>query len=120
MPTQIAGSVYWIENGRQTNRVVDAKEAFSDPAQAKAQIAHAESSGDTRQLRLARLAYRQFQGKRYRVESKTAPERPKASKKTGPILGKPSKRISGKKPAERKAARKASVKKTTKKASKRK
>ena len=67
MPKQIVGSVYWIENNRQTSRVVDVSEAFSDSAQAKAQILYAESSGDKRQLRLARFAYRQFQGKRYRM-----------------------------------------------------
>ena len=72
MPKQIAGTVYWIENGKQTTRVADVKEAFSDPDQAKAQILYAERSGDKRQLRLSRLAFRQFQGKRYRVESKAA------------------------------------------------
>ena len=79
MPRQIAGSVYWIENGRQTSKVVDVQEALTDSDQAKAQILYAESSGDKRQLRLARLAYRQFLGKRYRVEGKPK----KAAKPTG-------------------------------------
>ncbi len=75
MAKEIVGSVYWIENARQTGRVADVKEAFSDPAQAKAQILYAERSGDKRQLRLARFAYRQFLGKRYRVGSRVKPRR---------------------------------------------
>ena len=67
MANKIAGSVYWIEKGRQTSRVVDAEEAFSDPEQAKAQIKDALSSRDSKQLKLARLAYRQYQGKRFRA-----------------------------------------------------
>ena len=35
MPKQIVGSVHWIENGRQTSRLVDVQEAFNDPAQAR-------------------------------------------------------------------------------------
>jgi len=101
MPKQIAGSVYWIENGKQTTRVVDVKEAFSDPDQAKAQIVYAESSGDRRQLRLSRLAFRQFQGKRYRVEGKVAPRREPATKQ------KPAGKGFAKKVARKKASRKA-------------
>ena len=68
MANKIAGSVYWIEKGRQTSRVVGAEEAFRDPDQARAQVKYALSSGDSRQIELARLAYRQYQGKRFRVE----------------------------------------------------
>jgi len=75
MPKQIVGNVYWIQGGKATSRIADVKEAFGDPHQAKAQILYAESSGDKRQLRLARLAFREFQGKRYRLENKTAPKR---------------------------------------------
>ncbi|MGA2762990.1 MAG: hypothetical protein ABSG17_06465 [Spirochaetia bacterium] len=87
MPKQIVGNVHWIENGRQTSRVVDVKEAFSDPAQAVAQIEYAEHSGDSRQLRLARLAYRQFQGKRYRAEN-TPKKYLKPKSKRKPSVGK--------------------------------
>ena len=75
MPKQIVGSVHWIENGRQTGRLVDVKEAFNDPAQARDQVLFAEASGDKEQIRLVRLAYRQFQGMRYRGESKAKPKR---------------------------------------------
>jgi hypothetical protein len=75
VPKQIVGSVYWIEDGNQTGKVVDAQEAFSDPAQAVAQIQYAEHSGDKQHLKLSRLAYRQFLGKRYRGESKSMPQR---------------------------------------------
>ena len=70
MAKKIVGKVPWIEKGKQTSRIVDAKEAFGDPAQAVQQILYAEASGDGEQRRLVRLAYRQYQGKRYRAESK--------------------------------------------------
>jgi hypothetical protein len=70
MPTKIVGRVYWIEKGKQTGRIVDAAEAFGDPVQAEQQVLYAEASGDGKQRRLARLAFRQYQGKRYRAESK--------------------------------------------------
>ena len=69
MLKKIVGSVYWIEKGKQTSRVVDVQEAFSDPDQAKAQISYAKSSGNKRQLIMCGLAYRQFLGKRYRGEN---------------------------------------------------
>ena len=75
MPKQIVGNVYWIKNGKQTAKLVDAQEAFSDPDQAKAQVLFAEASGDKKQIRLVRLAYRQFQGMRYRGENKVKPKR---------------------------------------------
>ena len=100
MPKQIVGSVYWIEKNRQTSRVVDVSEAFSDPAQAVTQILYAERSGDKKQLRLARFAYRQFQGKRYRVESKAKrrratevdQERISMTSRKKPSKGRPSKK----------------------------
>lgn len=67
----IAGNVYWIEKGVQTIKVVDAEYAFRDPEQAQAQVQWAEASGNKKQIRLARLAYRQYQGMRYRGENKT-------------------------------------------------
>lgn len=82
MPKQIVGNVYWIENGKQTSKVVDVKEAFSDGDQARSQIQFAEASGDKKQLRLSRLAYRQYQGKRYRVENGKKPSKSKSSKRS--------------------------------------
>lgn len=81
----IAGNVYWIEKGVQTTKLVDAKVAFRDPDQAKAQVLFAEAAGNKEQIRLARLAFRQFQGMRYRGENKpkkapktAKPKKPKA------------------------------------------
>ena len=100
MAKQIAGNVYWIENGRQTSRLVDVREAFSDPDQAVAQVLFAEASVDKKQIRLVRLAYRQFQGMRYRGENKAKPSKPSR--------GKSSKAKSSKKSAERGVGRKTS------------
>jgi hypothetical protein len=101
MPKQIVGSVHWIKNGRQTSRLVDVQEAFSDVEQAKGQVILAEASGDKRQIRLVRMAFRQFQGMRYRGESKAKPSKPSREK---PVRAK-----SSKKPAGRKAQGKASI-----------
>ena len=100
MPKQIAGNVYWIQNGKQSSKLVDVEEAFTDPDQAKAQVLFALASGDKKQIRLVRLAYRQFQGMRYRGESKTKPSKPSREKS--------SKAKSSKKSAERSVGRKAS------------
>lgn len=100
MAKQIAGNVYWIEDGRQTSRLVDVQEAFSALDQAKAQVFFAEASGDKEQIRLVRLAYRQFQGMRYRGESKAKPSKPSR--------GRSLKAKSSKKPVERRVGRKAS------------
>jgi hypothetical protein len=35
---KIGGSVFWIEKGKQTEKVIDAGQAFSDLEQAKAQV----------------------------------------------------------------------------------
>ena len=82
MPGKIVGNVHWIQDGQQTQRVVDAEAAFSDPVQAGQQVLFAEASGDREQIRLVRLAYRQFQGMRYRGENKAGrPNMTKAGKK---------------------------------------
>jgi hypothetical protein len=67
---RITGTTPWIQNGKQTNRIVDAKQAFGDPAQAAAQVAFFDANGDPEQRRLARLAFQQFQGKRLRGPNK--------------------------------------------------
>jgi hypothetical protein len=83
---RIAGTVPWIQNGKQTSRIVDAKQAFGDPVQAAAQVRFFDESGDPQQRRLARLAYQQFQGKRLRGPNKdekpSKPARKRAAKTT--------------------------------------
>ncbi len=63
---KIGGSVFWIEKGKQTEKVVEAEQAFSDEDQAKAQVLFFETKGSTTEKKLARLAYREWQGKRFR------------------------------------------------------
>ncbi len=75
MPKQIVGNVHWIENGKQTSRLVDVSAAFSDLDQATAQVLFAEASGDKGEIRLVRMAFRQFQGMRYRGENKAKPRK---------------------------------------------
>jgi hypothetical protein len=62
----ITGNVSQIVGGRQTNKTLSAEQAFGDPEQAAAQVKWAESNGTKEMIRLTRLAYRQYQGKRYR------------------------------------------------------
>jgi phage I-like protein len=69
---RIGGTTPWIENGKQTGKIVDAKQAFGDSVQAAAQVAFFDAHGDPQQRRLARLAYQQFQGKRLRGPNKAA------------------------------------------------
>ena len=107
MPKQIVGSVHWIENGKQTSRLVDVQEAFSDPDQARDQVLFAEASGDKEQIRLVRLAYRQFQGMRYRGESKAKPRKvSRVGQKKVPKTGKSLKARAGGKAAKKIAKRK--------------
>lgn len=65
MSKRITGSVYWIGNGRRTSTAVDTKAAFSDPDQAAEQVFFAETRGDARQQKVARLAYSQYQGRQF-------------------------------------------------------
>ena len=62
----ITGNVSRIVGGRQTSKTLSAEQAFGDPEQAAAQVEWAESNGSKEIIRLTRLAYRQYQGKRYR------------------------------------------------------
>jgi hypothetical protein len=124
MPDQIAGNVYWIQDGSLTNRTVDVREAFTDPDQAKAQVLNAEASGNQKWIKLVRLAYRQFQGMRYRRASKVTPRRAAhvtRRKATTPSRKEPLKARPSKKPNGGKVSRKASVRKAImKKASRKK
>lgn len=52
--------------GEQTEKSVDAELAFSDDDQAKAQLFYFEKKGSAAEKKLARLAYREYQGKRFR------------------------------------------------------
>jgi hypothetical protein len=107
MPKRIVGSVHWIENGKQTGRLVDVREAFSDPAQARDQVLFAEASGHREQIRLVRLAYHQFQGMRYRGENIAKPKRAsKVSQKKLPKTGKSLNAKAGRKTAKKIAKRK--------------
>jgi hypothetical protein len=62
----ITGNVSQIFGGRQTSKTLSAEQAFSDSEQAAAQVEWAEANGTKEMIRLTRLAYRQYQGKRYR------------------------------------------------------
>jgi hypothetical protein len=64
---RITGTVNRIVKGKHTDEKLSAEQAFSDPEQAAAQVEWAESNGTREMIRLTRLAYRQYQGKRYRA-----------------------------------------------------
>jgi hypothetical protein len=63
---RITGTVNRIVKGTRTEERLSAEQAFGDPEQAAAQVEWAESNGTKEMIRLTRLAYRQYQGKRYR------------------------------------------------------
>lgn len=63
---KIVGSVYWIEKGRPTTKLVTAEQAFADMAQAEQQVLYFDKQGSAQEKKLARLAFRQWQGKRFR------------------------------------------------------
>ena len=65
---KVTGSVLKIVNGRPTDERLSAEEALSDPQQAVEQILYAERHRSKEELRLVRLAYRQCQGKRFRLK----------------------------------------------------
>ncbi len=66
----ITGNVSQIVGGRQISKMLTAEQAFGDPEQAAAQVEWAESNGSKEMIRLTRLAYRQYQGKRYRAPAR--------------------------------------------------
>ena len=63
---KVTGTVLKIVNGRPTNTRISAEKAFGDPEQAVEQVLYAERHGSREEKRLVRLAYRQYQNKRYR------------------------------------------------------
>ena len=80
MPKRIVGTIPWIQNGKQTSKVVDARKAFGDPEQAAAQVAYFDVHGSPQERRLARLAYQQYIGKRLRGPNKGV-KKPRPPKK---------------------------------------
>jgi len=67
---RITGTVNRIVKGKHTDEKLIAEQAFSDPEQAAAQVEWAEANGTREMIRLTRLAYRQYQGKRYRAPAR--------------------------------------------------
>jgi hypothetical protein len=65
---KVTGTVLRIVNGRPTDEKLSAEEAFGDPQQAVAQVLYAERHGSKKELRLVRMAFRQYQSKRFRLK----------------------------------------------------
>jgi hypothetical protein len=65
---KVTGTVLKIMNAQPTNERLPAEEAFGDPQQAIEQGLYAERHGSKEELRLVCLAYRQYQGKRFRTK----------------------------------------------------
>ena len=65
-PRKVTGRVLKIVHGKPTEKRLSAQEAFSDSEQAIEQVLYAERHGSREELKLVRLAYRQYQQKRFR------------------------------------------------------
>ena len=65
-PRKVTGTVRKIVSGKPTDEMLTAEEAFTDSQQAVEQVLFAERHGSKEELRLVRLAYRQYQKKRFR------------------------------------------------------
>ena len=65
-PKKVTGTVFKIVNGSPTTQRLSAEKAFGDPQQAVEQVLYAERHGSGEEKRLVRLAYRQYQSKRFR------------------------------------------------------
>ena len=63
---KVSGTVLKIVNGKPTDDKLSAEKAFSDLEQARAQVLYAEKHGSREEKRLVRLAFRQYQGMRFR------------------------------------------------------
>ena len=64
-PKKVTGTVLKIVNGRPTTQRLSAEKAFGDPKQAVEQVLYVERHGSGEEKRLVRLAYRQYQSKRF-------------------------------------------------------
>ena len=65
-PRKVTGTVRKVVNGKPTDEMLTAEEAFNDSQQAVEQVLFAERHGSQEEIRLVRLAYRQYQKKRFR------------------------------------------------------
>jgi hypothetical protein len=65
---KVTGTVLKIVNGKPTNEKLTAEKAFSDLAQAREQALYVEKHGSREEKRLVRLAFRQYQGLRFRAK----------------------------------------------------
>jgi hypothetical protein len=63
---KVAGTVLKIVNGKPTDKKLSAEKAFRDPEQAREQALYVEKYGTREEKRLVRLAFRQYQGMRFR------------------------------------------------------
>ncbi len=63
---KITGTVLKIVNGKPTTTKLSAEKAFTDIDQARAQVLYIEKKGTAEEKRLVRLAFRQYQGMRFR------------------------------------------------------
>ncbi len=63
---KVTGTVLKIVNGKPTDRKLSAEKAFSNLEQARAQVLYAETHGSREEKKLVRLAFRQYQGMRFR------------------------------------------------------
>ena len=63
---KVTGTVLKIVNGKPTDDKLSAEKAFSDLEQARAQVLYVEKYGSREEKRLVRLAFRQYQGMRFR------------------------------------------------------
>ncbi len=63
---KITGTVLKIVKGKPTDQKISAAAAFGDLAQAREQVLYAERHGSLEEKRLVRLAFRQYQGMRFR------------------------------------------------------
>ena len=64
--TKVKGTVLKIVRGKPTNQRLSAAAAFGDLEQAREQVLYAERHGSMEEKRLVRLAFRQYQGMRFR------------------------------------------------------
>jgi len=63
---KVTGTVLKIVKGKPTDEKLSAEKAFGDLEQARAQVLYIERHGSKEEKRLVRLAFRQYQGMRFR------------------------------------------------------
>jgi hypothetical protein len=63
---KVTGTVLKIVNGKPTDEKLSAEKAFGDIDQARAQVLYVEKHGSREEKRIVRLAFRQYQGMRFR------------------------------------------------------